>query len=170
MDAQESLSLRGQDVPSGLREGEKVLGRARISQGIFWKPLVVLMLALPFFFSMAAPLGFFLALVAFVMASYFYLMKHFMMFVVTNQRLLIRSGIIKIDTLQIRLDRVESVEIQRTLMGQFLNYATLVVTGTGSRLAFIPYMENAAQLRNVLDDILYQRDNQNQKSAGSDSN
>jgi uncharacterized membrane protein YdbT with pleckstrin-like domain len=169
MDAHESLTLRRQDVPSELREGEKVLGKAIISQGIFWKPLVMLMVAL-FFFTFAPPLGFFLSLVALVMGGFFYVMKHFMMFVVTNQRLLIRSGIIKIDTLQIRLDRIESVEIQRTLMGQFLNYATLVVTGTGSRLAFIPYMENAAQLRNILDEVLYQRDNQKMTTTGSDSN
>ena len=63
-----------------------------------------------------------------------------------------------------RLERIESVEIQRTLVGQFLNYATLMVTGTGSRLAFIPYIENAAEIRNVIDDILYKRDSVAQDS------
>lgn len=157
MDAEQMLAQRRGDVPAELRDGERVLISARISQGIYWKPIAVLVLAL-FFFTFAPPLGFFLSLVSVIMGGYFYLMKHFMMFTVTNQRLLMRSGIIKIDTLQIRLERIESVEIQRTLVGQFLNYATLMVTGTGTRLAFLPYIENAIELRNILDDILYKRD------------
>ena len=157
MDARDTLDQRRQDIPSELREGERVLVKAKLSQGIYWKPISVMVLAL-FFFTFAPPLGFFLSIVAFFMGSYFYLMKHFIVFTVTNQRLLMRAGIIKIDSLQIRLDRIESVEIQRTLVGQFLNYATLVVTGTGTRLAFIPYVENAAEVRNVLDEILYTRD------------
>ena len=102
IDAEQMLAQRRGDVPAELRDGERVLITAKISQGIYWKPIAVLCIAF-LFFTFAPPLGFFLSLVAAIIAGYFYLMKQFMMFTVTNQRLLIRAGIIKIDTLQIRL-------------------------------------------------------------------
>ena len=81
-----------------------------------------------------------------------------MMLVVTNQRIFFRTGLIKVDTVQVRIEQVESVEIQRTLVGHFLNYGTVVLTGTGTRFSFIPYLGNAAHVRNVIDDMLYQRE------------
>ncbi len=145
------------DLPSLLREGEKVIIKGRISEGIFWKAFGVLMIAL-LFSLIAIPLFVFLVIVALLTFIYALLLKKFLLLTVTNHRIFFRSGLIKVDTVQVRLDRVESVEIQRTLTGQLLGYGTVVLTGTGSRYSYIPYLANAAELRNVIDDLLYQRD------------
>jgi uncharacterized membrane protein YdbT with pleckstrin-like domain len=145
------------DLPVSLREGETVLVRGVISQAIFWKAAGILMIAV-LISIVAPPLGVFLSFVAFLTASYELLLKKFLLLVVTNERIFIRSGLIKTDTVQVRLERVESVEIQRTLSGYLLGYGTVVLTGTGTRFSFIPYLANAAEIRNVIDDLLYQRE------------
>jgi len=106
----------------------------------------------------APPLGIFMGIVALLTFIYSLLLQKFLLLTVTNNRIFFRSGLIKVDTVQVRLDRVESVEIQRTITGQLLNYGTVVLTGIGSRYSYIPYLANAAAVRNIIDDLLYQRE------------
>jgi uncharacterized membrane protein YdbT with pleckstrin-like domain len=151
------MATDNNDLPSALREGEKIIIKGRISEGIFWKAFGVLMIAL-LFAMIAIPLGLFLGFVALLSFLYAFLLRKFLMMIVTNQRIFFRSGLLKVDTVQVRLDKVESVEIQRTLTGQMLGYGTVVLTGIGSRYSYIRYLANAAEVRNTIDDLLYQRE------------
>lgn len=157
MDPKQVASARSADLPSSLRDGEVILARGVISNAIFWKAGVVLVLAL-LVGLLAPPLGYFLCLVSFLMFAYSMILRSILMLIVTNQRIFFRSGIIKVDTVQVRLERVESVEIQRTLVGHVLHYGTVILTGTGTRFSYIPFLANAAHIRNVIDDLLYKRD------------
>lgn len=152
---------RDTDFPANFHDGEKVIVRGVVSPAIFWKALGILLFAL-LLAVIALPLGIFMAFIALLTFIYAALLKHFMLLVVTNERIFFRSGLVKIDTVQVRLDRVESVEIQRTLVGHALKYGTVVLTGTGTRFAYIPYLGNAVQVRNIIDEMLYRRE----KAAG----
>ncbi|HNQ92576.1 MAG TPA: PH domain-containing protein [Alphaproteobacteria bacterium] len=164
MDPKKVVAARSSsDLPTSLREGETVLARGVISSAIFWKAGAVLLFAL-LIGLLAPPLGYFLCLVSLLMFIYTMILRSILMLIVTNQRIFFRSGIIKVDTVQVRLERVESVEIQRTLVGHMLNYGTVVLTGVGSRFSFIPFLANAAHIRNVIDDLLYKRDQAKEKS------
>jgi uncharacterized membrane protein YdbT with pleckstrin-like domain len=151
------VSNQERDLPVSLREGEKVLIKGRVSNGIFWKGAAILCVAL-LLGLVAPPLGIFLSIVALLTFLYEFMLQKFLLLTVTNERIFFRSGLIKVDTVQVRLERVESVEIQRTLTGQILGYGTVVLTGTGSRYSYIPYLANAASVRNVIDELLYQRE------------
>lgn len=158
MDARRTLQGQAvSDLPVSLREGEIVLAQAVISGGIYWKTVAICVVAILFLF-IAYQLSILFFAVAAVAFMYAYMVKNALLMIVTNQRIFVRAGIIKVDTVQLRLDRIESVEIQRTIPGQFLNYATLMVSGTGTTLAFIPYMANAKKMRDILDEMLYKRE------------
>lgn len=158
MDARRTLQGQAvSDLPVSLREGETVLAQAVISGGIYWKTVAVLVIAV-LLLLVAYQLSILFFLVALVTFLYAYFVKNALLLIVTNQRVFIRAGIIKVDTVQLRLDRIESVEIQRTIPGQFLNYATLLISGTGTTLAFVPFMANAKKVRDVLDEMLYKRE------------
>ncbi len=157
MEPKQVMSARAGDLPAALREGEQVLIQGRISGAIFWKACAVLVIAL-LIGLLAPPLGYFLCLVSVLTFAYAFLLKSILLIIVTNQRVFFRSGLIKVDTVQVRLERIESVEIQRTLIGHMMNYGTIVLTGTGSRFSYIPFLANAGEIRNVLDDLLYKRD------------
>ncbi len=150
-------SRNDRDLPGALREGEKILIKGRISEGIYWKSFAVLMFAL-LLGLIAIQLAVFMGIVALLSFIYAALLSKFLLLIVTNERIFFRSGLLKVDTVQVRLERVESVEIQRTITGQILNYGTVVLTGVGSRYSYIRYLANAAEIRNVIDDLLYQRE------------
>ncbi len=159
MEPSEHLKIRsGADLPVALRDGENVLIKGRVSGAIYWKGIVALIISVLVTLIIHPNLGVFLGLAAFAAFLYAFLLSTFLLLIVTNQRVFFRSGLIKVDTVQLRLDKIESVEIQRTLVGHLLKYGTVLITGTGSRLAYIPYLSNAVEVRNVIDDLLYQRE------------
>lgn len=145
------------DFPMAMREGEKIVAKGEISLGIFWKPFSVFCIAM-LFSLVAMPLCYFLTIVASIYFIFILILKSLLLLVVTNQRVFFRSGMIKVDTVQVRIEQIESVEIQRTLTGMFFNYGTVVLTGTGSRFSYIPYLANAPHVRDVIDEMLYQRE------------
>lgn len=52
--------------------------------------------------------------------------------VVTNRRVICKTGILSIQTEELLDTRIESVEIKQTLMGRLLGYATITFSGTGT--------------------------------------
>ena len=166
MDAKSALNNKNRDVFADLRDGEKVLARAKISLGIYWKAFAVLLIAI-LFLLIAYQLTYFLLLISFLLFMYAFILKSIITLVVTDQRIFIRAGMLKIDTVQLRMERIESVEVQKTLVGYMVGYGTVIITGTGSQFAFIPYVENSAQIRNALDEVLYRRDKNLQNAAAN---
>jgi uncharacterized membrane protein YdbT with pleckstrin-like domain len=133
---------------------EKVIRVANFHWGIYWKGLVVAafaVLLLIYVFN----LGLFMGFVAGSMLGLAYITKHFMLLILTNKRLLIRTGLLRMDTVQMSLERIESVELERTIPGMLMGYASVVVTGTGSRIMAVPYVENAHIFRRLTDEQIY---------------
>ena len=146
-----------------LREGEKILAEGLISTGIFWKSFAVLIIAICVGL-FAWQLGVFLLVVAMLMFLVSSLTKRFLLLALTDYRVLVRYGIMNLETLQIRFDSLESVEVHRTLMGQFLGYGNVILTGNGTRRIIIPFVANAAYFRDKLDQVLYKREKEREPS------
>ena len=159
INARNAVARRRQTGPVSLRPDEIILAQAHISNGIFWKTLIVFMLAILVAVFIALNLGVFLGVVALMMLVWNSFIRHVLLMVVTDQRVIVRSGTIMQETVDLRLDRIESVEIQRTLAGYMFGYASVIVTGMGVRLAFVPFIANADRLRVTIDEMLYQRAN-----------
>ena len=49
----------------------------------------------------------------------------------TNRRVVIKIGMVRRKTIEMLLNKVESIEIQETAFGRMLGYGTIVVIGTG---------------------------------------
>lgn len=50
---------------------------------------------------------------------------------VTNKRILMKVGLIRRDTSEIFLDKLEAININQTVVGRILDYGTLILIGTG---------------------------------------
>lgn len=140
-----------------LMPDEKLLCVAEVSVGIFWKCAVMLVFSLVMLV-VATPLGVFFSLVTLIMFIVAYLTKYFLLLAATDKRVIIRCGIINLDTIQFRYTKLESVELARTIIGQILGYASVVITGTGSRVTVIPFIANASKFRETLNGILFAQD------------
>ncbi len=133
-----------------LNTDETIVARGRISQGIYWPAVLVAVFSLLVAVVIHPNLGGFLFVVAILTFVVAYLRRMMTIVVVTNQRLHIRQGIFMTESVQLRLEQIESVEIFRTPIGMAIGYGMLVVTGTGSRVSSVPYIENAAEIRQAI--------------------
>ena len=52
-------------------------------------------------------------------------------FVVTNKRIVIKTGFISRDTIEMNLNKVESIEVEQSVFGRMLGFGTIKVHGTG---------------------------------------
>lgn len=142
---------------SMLTPDERILNHAIISPGIYWKGIAVLAVALLMCLK-AFNLGVFLLLVAIVILTIAHLTKHFLLLSATNKRVIMRAGIMNLDVIQLRYSKIESVELAWTIIGQFLGYASVVITGTGSRVVVIPFIADAVQFREAVNQQLMARE------------
>jgi uncharacterized membrane protein YdbT with pleckstrin-like domain len=133
---------------------EKIIKVARFSNGIYWKAGVVAVLAVVLLIQIQN-LGLFMTVVAGIMFGAAYMTKHYLVLILTNRRLLIRSGLVRMDTVQLPIERIESVELGRTIPGMIMGYADVVITGTGSRVIVVPYVDQPQALRRLIDQQLY---------------
>lgn len=137
-----------------LKDDEKILRVAKIHSGIYWKSIAVGIIAIVMLFGPLFNLGVFMCLVTLILFTIATLYKHYLLLVLTDKRVLLRHGILRVDTIQIRHSRIESVETERTIMGQILGYASVVVYGTGSRITAIPFIADALEFRVEMDERL----------------
>ncbi len=140
-------------VTERLLKDEQVVASAIISDGIFWKPGAVFILALVVAVLVATELGAFLGGVSVLMAIYAIIMKEILLLVVTNKRILVRYGILQIDVIDMHFDKVESLELARMLPGYLLGYANVVIMGTGNRYIVMPYIENGVEIRRAFNEL-----------------
>lgn len=156
----ENTTATGEEaLQSILMPGEKVMRIAQISAGIYWKGFAVLFLAVILLFSGTLfNLGLFFLFVSVLMLSVSYLTRYFLLLAATDKRIIIRHGILNLDTIQFRYTKLESVELSRTIIGQILGYASVVITGTGSRVTVIPFIADASRFRQELNKILFEQD------------
>ncbi len=51
---------------------------------------------------------------------------------VTTRRLIVKHGFIRRETVEINLNRVESIQVEQGLLGRVFDFGTLIVSGTGT--------------------------------------
>jgi uncharacterized membrane protein YdbT with pleckstrin-like domain len=58
-------------------------------------------------------------------------------FVITNRRIIIKTGFIARNTFEMNLSKIESVNVDQSFMGRILGYGSMTIIGTGgTREAF----------------------------------
>lgn len=122
-------------IDDSLIEGEVVLHRARVSWwsqfGLVLIGLVLLVVVIGLFFLVAAWINVRSTEIA-----------------ITNRRVIAKFGFIKRHTVEINLDKVESLRVEQGVMGRFLNFGTIFIGGTGHAMA---------PIRDIADPLVFRR-------------
>lgn len=63
-------------------------------------------------------------------------------FLITDQRVIIKKGILMIDTFEIPYSRIESVILYQPILGRIFNYGDVHIIGTGGTEYIIDTIEN----------------------------
>ena len=66
---------------------------------------------------------------------------------VTNDRIIYKAGFIRRDTVEILIDKVESVDVDQSIMGRLLDYGTVTVRGTGAGFEPLKGIAHPVELR-----------------------
>jgi uncharacterized membrane protein YdbT with pleckstrin-like domain len=67
---------------------------------------------------------------------------------VTNRRVISKTGFIKRRTVEMHMDKVESVDVDQTILGRLFNYGDITIRGTGETLERLRMIDHPLQFRN----------------------
>jgi len=83
---------------------------------------------------------------------------------VTNLRVIYKTGFIQRRTNEMNMDKVESVQVDQSILGRVLNFGTVVITGTGAGLEALPGVARPIELRNSITGVSHNHDVQSPTS------
>lgn len=65
----------------------------------------------------------------------------------TNKRVIAKFGFISRHTIEININKVESIQVNQNILGRIFNYGTLILSGAGTPQAPIPGISDPIQFR-----------------------
>ena len=151
----------GRYIDDILQPGEKVLYSTN-AHWIFYLPAVaagvaavaLLVLSRVFVADVPVLLCLALAVIAALAAVYKMLTAWFHRWTtetdVTNMRVVHKSGFIKRRTFEMSLDKVESVDVNQSILGRLLNYGDVTVKGVGEGNETISTIASPLEFRNFI--------------------
>ena len=120
-----------QYVDQTLLQGEVVVHRARRHALAFLRPAAVLAAAVAFTAFGLWPIGAILASVGLVDLAMLWVAWISTEFAVTNMRVVMKRGLLRRETSETLILKVESVDVRQGLLGRMLDYGDVMLRGTG---------------------------------------
>ncbi|CAG2126851.1 hypothetical protein LMG31506_00204 [Cupriavidus yeoncheonensis] len=73
---------------------------------------------------------------------------------VTNRKVVAKVGFIRRDTIEMRLGKVESVQVKQSLFGRMFNYGTIIISGAGNPQAPIRNIARPLEFRRAVNELV----------------
>jgi uncharacterized membrane protein YdbT with pleckstrin-like domain len=139
-------------VDSNLLPGEQVTFRTHLSLVIFRVPVALAVVALVFY--LIGPetrvVGHLFLLGALAAAAVKYFDYASSEFAVTNKRIIIKVGFLKRRTLEMQVQKVETVAVNQGIGARILGYGDILVTGTGGTKEAFRHVSAPLKLRHAV--------------------
>lgn len=68
-------------------------------------------------------------------------------FAITNRRIIVKTGLVSRHTLEMNLSKIESVNVDQSIMGRLLGYGTITIIGSGGTRESFPNIKNPLDFR-----------------------
>jgi len=69
---------------------------------------------------------------------------------VTDRRVILKRGLIRRHTVEMNMQKVESVDVDQTLIGRLFNYGNVTIRGTGSSFEKLNRIDSPLKLRTTV--------------------
>lgn len=83
----------------------------------------------------------------------------------TNRRIIAKSGLIRRNTIELKVNRVESLGVDQGILGRILNFGSIVVKGVGGSNAPIPYISRPMEFRQQVNNFLDELDDSDKRAS-----
>lgn len=143
-----------------LQPDEKVLLKAQIHWLIYLPAILTLLifgcggLALSAFTTLDPIIGYATAAFGFVISFSQFLRGWLTRFsseiAVTDRRIIFKEGLIRRETTEMNMTKVESVNVDQSILGRMLDYGDITVRGTGAGLSPLRMIQNPLAFRNAV--------------------
>lgn len=80
---------------------------------------------------------------------------------ITNRRVIAKTGLIRRNTIELKVTRVESLGVHQGILGRIFNFGSIVVKGIGGSNAPIPYIAKPLEFRKRVNHYLDELDDKN---------
>lgn len=139
-------------IQNNLQAGEEIKYKANIHWYIFVYPAILLLLG-AFFSSAQTGFIYYIGLLL-LLVGLFQLIKRILLkmgaeYVVTNKKVILKSGILSRDALELILSKCEGLRINQSIMGRILGFGSIVVTTGGATNKF-NFIANPMKFRNEI--------------------
>ena len=130
-------------VDSVLQPGETVRYRGDIHWKVYLPGAVLLIIGLLWLFAnpqtmlgslVTKLIGLVLFVPAIALLAWAWFLRWTTEIAVTNRRIIYKRGFIQRHTVEMNMDKVESVDVDQSLLGRIFNYGDIVIRGTGATL------------------------------------
>lgn len=121
-------------IEGALIAGEKVLHQGRVSWWAVWHLLLLGVVLLP-------------VVIGVVFLAWAWIRVKSTELAITDKRVIAKFGFISRNTMEIGVQKVESIQVQQSFLGRLLDFGTLIVSGTGTSHAPIPSISDPMAFR-----------------------
>src|SRR6188474_2182388 len=141
-----------------LQPGEQVRHVSSIHWIVYWPGILVALLAVvAYWFSETRQLpgiwrftAYALALVAIVLLVQQWFQWWVTEIAVTNRRVIYKKGLIRRQTNEMNMDKVESVKIDQSILGRMVDFGNVKILGTGEGFETLRTIPSPIELRNSI--------------------
>ena len=121
-------------LEGALIAGEKILHQGRVSWWSVWHLLAAGVILLP-------------VAVGIVFLAWAWIRVRATELAITDKRVIAKFGFISRNTIEISIQKVESIQVQQSFIGRMLDFGTLIISGTGTSHAPIPSISDPMAFR-----------------------
>ncbi|MCH9717750.1 MAG: PH domain-containing protein, partial [Gammaproteobacteria bacterium] len=74
---------------------------------------------------------------------------------IKKKQIVLRTGILVRQTIDVPLSKIESIDIKQSIIGSLLKYGSLVITGTGGTRQSMGYVARPLTCRRHIEQLMY---------------
>jgi len=74
---------------------------------------------------------------------------------IKKRQVILRTGILVRQTIDIPINKIESIDIRQSLLGSLFRYGSLVITGTGGTRQMVNYLNNPLTCRRHIEQLMH---------------
>lgn len=134
-----------------------VVYQARLHWILFIWPFLFLLFGLWLGFSVTTfrEVGLFVVLIAIAWGLLMWLTYQFSSLTIKKKQVILRTGILVRQTIDIPLTKIESIDIRQSIIGSLFQYGSLLITGTGGTRQCMGYVAKPLTCRRHIEQLMH---------------
>lgn len=133
-----------------LSKDEKIIKVVKLHFIVFIPPIFFLLLGILMYGGEFPKIGVIIAIISALNILY----KLRLEMIITNKRVIIKKGIFSANTDELKLEKIESVSISKSLFGVLFNYGSVYFSGTGTTKVKFVLVANPTASKKIVEDTI----------------